>query len=139
MFECTTLLKIEVIEYGKNGFLNGLKCILRDKDFNEKFNPLSHTLPTSLLVLLVQAFGFQCPPPLRKQPLWIQFFMYIYFVVFSIWQCVVYDSNFDLHLQPQYSKGNNEDIMMTYTISRRGYVLSLIDSNLSVYIELLKL
>ena len=39
----------------KNGFLNGLKCILRDKDFN-----------TSLLAPAVQAFGFQCP--LHKQP-----------------------------------------------------------------------
>ena len=38
----------------ENGFLNGLKCILRDKDF---------TLPTSLLGPSVQAFGFQCPPP----------------------------------------------------------------------------
>ena len=32
----------------ENGFLNGLKCILRDKDFNERGSqsPL-HTLPTS--------------------------------------------------------------------------------------------
>ena len=35
--------------------------------------------------------------------------MYIYFVVFSLWQCVVYDSNFDLHLQLQYSKGKHHD------------------------------
>ena len=28
-----TLLKIEVIEYDKNGLQNGLKCILRDTDF----------------------------------------------------------------------------------------------------------
>ena len=42
----------------------GLKCILRDKDFNERGSqsPL-HTLPTSLLAPSVQAFGFQCPPP----------------------------------------------------------------------------
>ena len=76
------------------------------------------------------------PPPLRKQPVWDQPFLYIYFVVFSIWQCVVYGLNFDLHLQLQYSKGNNEDITMTYTTSRRGSVLRLTDSNLSMYIEL---
>ena len=48
----------------ENGFLNGLKCILRDKDLNERGSqsPL-HTLPTSLLAPSVQAFGFQCPPP----------------------------------------------------------------------------
>ena len=33
VFECLTLLKIEVIEYGKNGLQNGLKCIHRDIDF----------------------------------------------------------------------------------------------------------
>ena len=49
----------------------------------------------------------------------------------------MYDSNFDLHLQLPYNKGNKEDITMTYTISRRGSVLRLTDSNLSVYIELL--
>ena len=47
------------------------------------------------------------------------------------------DSNFDLHLELQYSKGNKEDIAMTYTI--RGSVLRLTDSNLSMSIELLKL
>ena len=88
----------------------------------------------------VQTFGFQFPPPpLRKQPLWVQPFLYIYFVVFSIWQCVVYDSKFNLHLQLQYSKGNKEDITMTYTTSRRGSVLRLTDRNLSMYIKLLKL
>ena len=51
----------------------------------------------------------------------------------------MYDSNFDLHLQLQYSKGNKEDVMMTYTIRRRGSVLRLTDSNLSMYIELLNL
>ena len=125
----------------KNGFLNGLKCILRGKDLNEwGLQPPSNTLPMTLLAPSVQAFGFQCPPPpLRKQPLWVQPFLYIYFVVFSLWQCVVYDSNFDLQLQLQYSKGNKEDVTMTYTISRRGSVLRLTDSNLSMYIELLKL
>ena len=49
----------------------------------------------------------------------------------------MYDSNFDLHLQLQYSKGNKEDITMTFTI--RGSVLHLTDSNVSMYIELLKL
>ena len=49
----------------------------------------------------------------------------------------MYDSNFDLYLQLQYSKCNREDITMTYTISRRGSVLRLTDSNLSMYIELL--
>ena len=124
----------------ENGFLNGLKCIHRDKDFNERGSqsPL-HTLPTSLLAPLVQVFGFSAPPPLRKQPLWVQPFLYIYFVVFSLWRCVVNDSNFDLHLQLRYSKGNKEDITMTYTISRRGSVLRLTDINLSMYIELLKL
>ena len=77
--------------------------------------------------------------PLRKQPLWVQPFLYIYFVVFSLWRCVVNDSNFDFHLQLRYSKGNKEDITMTYTISRRGSVLRLTDINLSMYIELLKL
>ena len=51
----------------------------------------------------------------------------------------MYDSNFDLHLQLQYNKGNKEDIMVTYTVSRRGSVLRLTDSNLSMYTELLKL
>ena len=27
--------------------------------------------------------------------------LYIYFVVFSLWPFVVYDSNFDLHLTPR--------------------------------------
>ena len=123
----------------KNGFLNGLKCILRDKDFNERGSqsPL-HTLPTSLLAPSVQAFGFQSPH-LRKQPLWVQPLLYICFVVFSLWQCFVNDSNFDLHLQLRYSKGNKEDITMTYTISRPGSVLRLTDINLSMYIGLLKL
>ena len=81
VFECTTLLKIEVIDYGK-WFLNGLKCFLRDKDFNERgFNHPSHTLPTSLLVPSVQAFGFRCPPfvnnPSGSSP------CYTYVVVFS--------------------------------------------------------
>ena len=70
---------------------------------------------------------------LRKQPLLVQPFLYIFFVVFSLWQCVVYDSNFDLHLQLQYSKSNKEDVTMTYTISRRGSVPRLTDSNL-VYV-----
>ena len=34
---------------------------------------------------------------------------------------------------------NTEDFMMTYTISRRNSVLRLTDSNLSMYIELIKL
>ena len=78
-------------------------------------------------------------PPLGKQPLWVKPFLYIYFVVLSLWRCVVNDSNFDLHLQLRYSKGNKEDITITYTISRRGSVLRLTDINLSMYIELLKL
>ena len=49
----------------------------------------------------------------------------------------MYDSNFDLHLQLQYSKSDKEDVTMTYTISRRGSVLRLTDSNLSMYIDLL--
>ena len=81
-----------------------------------------------MLAPSVQSFGFQQPP-----------FLYIYFVEFSVWQCVVYDSNFDLHIQLQYSKGYKKDIMITYTISGRGSVLRLTDSNLSIYIELLKL
>ena len=107
-----------------------------------RFNPPSHTLPTSLLAPTVQAFGFQCPPPPKhtfvNNPSWSSPFC-TYILLFSTWQCVVYDSKFDLHLQLQYSKGNNEDITMTYTISRRGSVLRLTDSNLSMYIELLKL
>ena len=96
-----------------------------------------HTLPTSLLAPSVQAFGFQCPPrPLVNNLSGSRPFLYIYIIVFSLWQCVVYDSNFDLHLQLQYSKGNKEDTTMTYTI--RGSVLRLTDSNLSMYIELLK-
>ena len=137
MFECATLLKIEVIEYGKNGFINGLKCILKDKDFNERVQPPSHTLPTSLLAPSVKAVGFQRPPPPLKQVLWVQPFLYIYFVVFSSWQCVVYDSNFDLHLQLQYNTCNKENITMTYTISRRDSVICLADNILSMYIELL--
>ena len=91
-----------------------------------------YTLPTSLLAPSIQAFVFQCPlPTLANNPLWV------YFVVFSLWQCVAYDSNFDILLQLQYSKGNKEDITMTYTI--RGSVLHITDSNLTMYIELLKL
>ena len=120
-------------------FLNGLKCILRDKDFNERGSqsPL-HTLPTSLLAPSVQALAFSAPPPPLRKPLCVQPFLYIYFVVFSLWRCVVNDSNFDLRLQLRYSKGNKEYIRMTYTISRRGSVLRLTDINLSMYIELLK-
>ena len=51
----------------------------------------------------------------------------------------MYDSDFDLHIQLQYSKGNKEDVTMTYTIRRRGSVLRWTDNNLSMYIELLKL
>ena len=41
-----------------------LECILRDKDFNEwGVQSPSHTISTSMLAPLVQAFGFQCPPP----------------------------------------------------------------------------
>ena len=48
----------------ENGFLNGLKCILRYKDLNERgVQSPFHTLPTSLLAPSIQAFGFQCPPP----------------------------------------------------------------------------
>ena len=72
------------------------------------------------------------PPPPGNQPLWVKHFLYIYFVAFNIWQCVMFDSNFNLHLQLQYSKGNKKDITMTYTISRRGSVLRLADSNLSM-------
>ena len=36
----------------------------------------------------------------------------------------------------QYGKSNKEDIMMTYIINGRGSVLSLTDSNLSVYMQL---
>ena len=86
----------------ENGFLNGLKCILWGKDFNER----------------------------GSSP----FCTYISLFSTRIWHCVVYDSNFDLHLQLQYSKGNNEDITMTYTISKRGSVLRLTDSSLSMYI-----
>ena len=110
----------------ENGFLNGLKCILRDILFlrrclRHRFKPLA----------------FSAPHPLVNNPSGSRPFLYIYFIVFSLWQCVVYDSNFDLHLQLQYSKGNKEDTTMTYTI--RGSVLRLTDSNLSMYIELLKL
>ena len=45
----------------------------------------------------------------------------------------MYDSNFHLILQLQYSKCNTEDIAMTYIISGRGSVLLLTDSNLSMY------
>ena len=82
VFECTTLLKIEVIEYGK--WVSKLLEMFLETNIlmRGEFNPPSHTLPTSLLAPSVQAFGFQCP--LRKQPLWVQAFLYIYFVVFSI-------------------------------------------------------
>ena len=98
----------------KNGFLYGLKCILRDKDFNERGiqYPLSYSSHVAACVVGVSLWLSM--PPFRKQPLWVQPFLYIYFVVFSIWQCVVYDSNFDLHSQLQYSKGNKEDITVTY-------------------------
>ena len=50
VFECTTLLKIEVIEYGKwvSKWLG---------------QSPSNTLPMTLLAPSVQAFGFQCPHP----------------------------------------------------------------------------
>ena len=105
----------------------------------EGFNPPLILFPRRCLRRWFKHLAFSAPPPLRKQPLWVQPILHIYFVVFSLWQCVVYDSNFDLHLQLQYSKGNKEDITMTYRISRRGSVLRLTDSNLSMYIELLKL
>ena len=60
----------------ENELLNGLKCILRDKDFNERGVqfPSSQTLPTSLLAPSVQVFGFQCPspppPPFVNNPSW---------------------------------------------------------------------
>ena len=53
----------------------------------------------------------------------------------------MYDLNFDLHLELQYSKGNKgkkEDITMSYIMNGRGSVLRLTDCNLSVYIELFK-
>ena len=49
------------------------------KDLNERgLQSPSYTLPMTLLAPSVQAFGFQWPPPLRKQPLWVQPFLYIY-------------------------------------------------------------
>ena len=101
------------------------------------FNPPLILFPRHCLRHRFKPLAFSVP--LRKQPHWVQPFWYIYFVVFSLWQCVVYDSNFDLHLQLQYSKSNKEDVTMTYTIRRRGSVLRLTDRNLSMYIELLKL
>ena len=59
------------------------------------------------------------------------------YLVYGNVLCMI--QQFDLHLQLQYSKGNNEDFMMRYTISRQNSVLRLTDSNLSMYIELLKL
>ena len=66
-----------------------LQCILRDKDFNEKGvqSPLSYSCLRRRFNLL--AFN----NPSGTSP-----FLYICFVVFSVWQCVVYDSNFDLHI-----------------------------------------
>ena len=101
------------------------------------FNPPLILFPRRCLRHRFKALAFSVH--LRKQPLWVQPFLYIYFVIFSLWQCVVYDSNFDLHLQLQYSKSNKEDVTMTFTISSRGSVLRLTDSNLSMYTELLKL
>ena len=75
MFECLTLLKIEIIEYKKNGLQNGLKCVLRYIDFEKIFGGgppdlpdekgvfPSHTLPTRGFCHSAQDFGFQCPPP----------------------------------------------------------------------------
>ena len=137
MFECTTLHKIEVIEYGRMGF-KWLECFLRYKDFNEKGvqSPLSYSSHVAAFAV-GSSLSLSVLPSLRKHSLWVQPFLYIYFVVFGIWQCVVHDSNFDLHIQLQYSKGNKEDITMTYTTSGRGSVLRLTYSNLSMYIEVL--
>ena len=63
VFECTALLRIEVMEYGKNEFLNGLKILSQ-----------RHTLSTSLLAPLVQAFGFQYRPHLSTAPLGLDLF-----------------------------------------------------------------
>ena len=53
----------------ENGFLNGLKCILRGKDLNEWGGQSpSNTLPMTLLAPSVQAFGFQCPHPCVNNP-----------------------------------------------------------------------
>ena len=114
------------------------------KDLNERgFNPPLILFPRRCLRRRFKPLAFSAPPPpthtLRKQPLWVQPFLFIYIVVFSIWQCVVYDSNFGLHLQLQYSKCSKEDTTKTYTISGRGSVLRSTDSNLSMYIELSKL
>ena len=80
----------------ENGFLNGLKCILRGKDFNERgVNPSLILFPRRCFRRQFKPLAFSTPPPpLRKQSLLVQPFLYIYFVVFSIWQCFVYDSTF---------------------------------------------
>ena len=95
VFECLTLLGVEVIEYGKNGLQNGLKCILRDIDFKQKSGEVhrtpsnergrktpSHTLPApSWLVPLHSSIRLSVPPkkqPLRVQPCCGKISLYIY-------------------------------------------------------------
>ena len=68
----------------ENGFLNGLKCILRVKDFNERgFTPPIILFPRCCLRSRFKPLAFSAPSPIRKQPLWFQPFLYIYSVVFS--------------------------------------------------------
>ena len=67
----------------ENGFLNGLKSILRDKDFNERGSlPISYSSHV-VACAVGSSLWLSVPPPPRKQPLWVQPFLYIYSVVFS--------------------------------------------------------
>ena len=117
VFECTTLLKIEVIEYGKMGFqmawnaFSETKILMRGGSI-----PLSYSSHVTACAVGSSLWLSVTPLPLGNHSLWVQPFLFIYFVVFSLCQCVVYDSNFDFHLQLQYSKCNKEDNTMTYTI-----------------------
>ena len=68
----------------ENAFLNGLKCILRVKNFNKRgFTPPFILFPRYCLRSQFKPLAFSAPPPLHKQPLWFQPFLYIYSVVFS--------------------------------------------------------
>ena len=83
MFECLTLLKLEVIE---NGLQTGLKCVLRYIDFfkrksragppdptNERgVQPPSHTPPPSRPSPLGSRLRLSMPPTPRQQLVWVR-------------------------------------------------------------------
>ena len=88
VFECKTLLIIEVMEYGKMGFVIGLKCLLRDKEFNMRGgvqSPLSYsshvaacTVCSSLWLSVPPPPPPPPPPPSQTTPLGPALFVHLF-------------------------------------------------------------